>query len=64
MQRFLNIYFVEMVILESMRVVTFKLEDELLRELDLYAINKRLSRSEVIRLALLKYLKDDGKLVR
>ncbi len=53
-----------MVILEIMRVVTFKLEDELLRELDLYAINKRLSRSEVIRLALLKYLKDDGKLVR
>lgn len=33
-------------------VVTFKVEPELLTQLDLYAINKRMSRSEAIREAL------------
>ncbi|WP_338604973.1 ribbon-helix-helix protein, CopG family (plasmid) [Sulfolobus tengchongensis] len=35
-----------------MRVVTFKVDEELLRQLDLYALNNRVSRSEVIREAL------------
>ncbi len=40
-----------------MRVVTFKIDEELLQKLDVYAINKRLSRSDVIREALEYYLK-------
>lgn len=39
-----------------MKVITFKAEEDLLRKLDLYAANRRLSRSEVIRDALRKYL--------
>ncbi len=39
-----------------MRVVTFKLEEELLQKLDLYAVNMRLSRSEVIRDAIKSFL--------
>ncbi|BDB97428.1 ribbon-helix-helix protein, CopG family [Saccharolobus caldissimus] len=40
----------------TLRVVTFKVDEELLTKLDLYAINKRLSRSEVIREAIEYYL--------
>jgi len=40
----------------EMRVVTFKLEEELLQKLDLYAINSKVTRSEVIREALKQYL--------
>jgi metal-responsive CopG/Arc/MetJ family transcriptional regulator len=39
-----------------MRVVTFKLDEELLRKLDLYCANNRLFRSEVIRVAIEFYL--------
>ena len=39
-----------------MRVVTFKLEEELLQKLDLYAVNMRLTRSEVIREAIKGFL--------
>ncbi|AWR97730.1 ribbon-helix-helix protein, CopG family [Acidianus sulfidivorans JP7] len=39
-----------------MKVITFKAEDDLLRRLDLYAVNRRLSRSEIIRDAIKKYL--------
>ena len=39
-----------------MRVVTFKLDEELLRKLDLYCANNRLVRSEVIREAIKFYL--------
>ncbi|ARM76498.1 ribbon-helix-helix protein, CopG family [Acidianus manzaensis] len=39
-----------------MKVITFKAEDDLLQKLDLYAVNKRLSRSEIIRDAIKKYL--------
>ncbi|MEJ2779358.1 ribbon-helix-helix protein, CopG family [Stygiolobus sp. CP850M] len=39
-----------------MRVVTFKLDEELLRKLDLYCANNRLVRSEVIRDAIKFYL--------
>jgi len=39
-------------------VITFKLEEDLLQELDLYAVNSRVTRSEVIREALIKYLRE------
>lgn len=39
-----------------MRVVTFKLEEELLQQLDLYCINSRNTRSEIIREAINLYL--------
>ena len=40
-----------------MRVVTFKIDEELLQKLDVYALNQRLSRSDVIREAIEFYLK-------
>jgi len=39
-----------------MRIVTFKLEEELLQQLDLYCINNKLVRSSVIREAIKLYL--------
>ncbi len=39
-----------------LRIVTFKLEEELLEEVDRYAQSKKLTRSDVIRLALLNLL--------
>ncbi|WP_048052211.1 ribbon-helix-helix protein, CopG family [Saccharolobus islandicus] len=39
-----------------MRIVTFKLEEELLQQLDLYCINNAKERSEVIRTAIKFYL--------
>lgn len=39
-----------------MRVVTFKVDEELLEKLDLFCINNRLFRSEVIREAIKLYL--------
>jgi len=39
-----------------MRVVTFKLDEELLRKLDLYCANNRRERSSVIREAIKLYL--------
>jgi metal-responsive CopG/Arc/MetJ family transcriptional regulator len=39
------------------RVVTFKIDEELLTELDLYCINNKLDRSQVIRDAIKFYLK-------
>jgi len=38
------------------RVITFKIDEELLDKLDLYAMNNRLFRSEVIREAIKLYL--------
>ena len=40
-----------------MKPISVKLPDELLIMVDLYAMNKRLSRSDVIREALERYLK-------
>ncbi|MDT7861113.1 MAG: ribbon-helix-helix protein, CopG family [Saccharolobus sp.] len=40
------------------RVITFKAEEELLIKLDLFAVNKKMSRSEVIRKAIEKYLQE------
>ena len=45
---------------EKMRVITFKAEEDLLLKLDLYAMNKRTPRSEIIRDALRKYLEAAG----
>lgn len=47
-----------------MRVVTFKTEEELLMRLDLYCMNNRLSRSEVIREAIKLYLRKKRKVSR
>ena len=44
-----------------MITIAVKLPEELLRELDTYAMNKRLSRSDVIREALERYLKLQGE---
>jgi len=41
---------------DMMRIVTFKLEEELLQQLDLYCINNKLDRSSVIREAIEFYL--------
>ncbi len=42
-----------------LRIVTFKIEEELLEAVDIYAKHKNLSRSEVIRLALRMLLEND-----
>jgi metal-responsive CopG/Arc/MetJ family transcriptional regulator len=47
-----------------MRVVTFKLEEELLEQLDLYCINNAKERSEVIREAIRFYLSCKGRVYR
>jgi len=39
-----------------MRIVTFKVDEELLKVLDLYCVNNKLHRSEVIRDAIKFYL--------
>ena len=39
-----------------MRVVTFKIDERLLERLDMYAVNNKLSRSDVIREAIEFYL--------
>jgi len=39
-----------------MRVVTFKVDEELLQQLDLYCVNNAKERSEVIRTAIKFYL--------
>jgi len=44
-----------------LRIVTFKLEEELLEQVDRYAQEKRLTRSDVIRLALLNLLNQVDK---
>ena len=43
------------------KVVTFKIEEELLEQVDLFAINHKLYRSEVIRLAIQRFLKEAVK---
>lgn len=44
-----------------LRIVTFKLEEELLEKIDRYAQERRLTRSDVIRLALLNLLDQSNK---
>lgn len=45
-----------------MRVVTFKIEEDLLETLDLYAKSKNMARSEVIRQAIIRYLINTKKI--
>ncbi len=40
-----------------LRPITFKIEEELLKELDLFCINERIDRSVAIREAIKSYLK-------
>ncbi len=51
-----------------MRVVSFKLDEELLQQLDLYCLNNKLTRSEAIREAIELYLrlklKEEGRVYR
>jgi metal-responsive CopG/Arc/MetJ family transcriptional regulator len=47
-----------------MKVITVKLEEDLLKELDNYAINNKLSRSEVIRQAINDFLRTNVKLTK
>jgi metal-responsive CopG/Arc/MetJ family transcriptional regulator len=44
-----------------MRVITFKVDERLLRELDAYCIRHRKPRSEVIRTAVKEYLDRNRK---
>ncbi|MCE4606646.1 MAG: ribbon-helix-helix protein, CopG family [Desulfurococcales archaeon] len=44
-----------------MKVVTFKIEEELLRRLDQFAASKNMVRSEVIRRALKTYLEREAR---
>ena len=46
----------------KMEIVTFKIDPVLLAELDRYAMNKRISRSELIRKAIENLLKDENML--
>ncbi len=42
------------------RIVTFKIDSELLKILDRYAKSKRMTRSEVIREAIIRLLESEG----
>ena len=41
-----------------MRIITIKVNENFLQKIDRYAVNNRLSRSEVVRLALEKFLEN------
>jgi metal-responsive CopG/Arc/MetJ family transcriptional regulator len=51
-----------------MRVISFKLDEELLHQLDVYCVNHKLVRSEAIREAIELYLrlklKEEGRVYR
>ena len=40
-----------------MRVITFKIDEDFLKEVDKYAMNHKLNRSEIIRQALMEFLR-------
>lgn len=42
-----------------MKIISFKVEEELLQELDIYAINKRIPRSVIIRQAIERLLREE-----
>ncbi len=44
-----------------MRVVTFKLPERLLEELDVYAVRHGMSRSDVIRLAIKNLIRESAR---
>ena len=43
-----------------MRPVTFKIEEDLLEKLDVFALNHKLDRSTVIRMAIVEFLQRRG----
>jgi metal-responsive CopG/Arc/MetJ family transcriptional regulator len=44
-----------------MKMITVKMEEDLLEQLDAFAIRNKLNRSEAIRLAIQKMLKEEQK---
>ncbi len=48
----------------GLRIVTFKIDENLLSKLDELALKLGLTRSEVIRLALLNYISQENKLLK
>ena len=49
------------VVYEDLKVVTVKMPETLLNALDRYAINHGLSRSETVRLAVLRFLEEESR---
>lgn len=47
-----------------MRVITVKLEEDLLKELDSYAMNNKLSRSDVVRMAIEEFLRTNVRMTK
>jgi len=45
----------------GLRVIVFKADEELITRIDTYAMNHRMYRSEVIRLALQKFFEEELK---
>ena len=43
----------------GLRIIVFKADEDLITKMDMYAINHRMYRSEVIRLALQKFLEEE-----
>ena len=43
----------------GLRIIVFKADEDLIIKMDTYAMNHRMYRSEVIRLALEKFLKEE-----
>jgi len=46
------------------RVITVKLEEDLLSELDNYAINNKLTRSDVVRMAIEEFLRTNVRMTK
>lgn len=44
-----------------MRVISVKIEDELFEKVEIFALNKRISRSEAMRIAVEKFLASEMK---
>jgi metal-responsive CopG/Arc/MetJ family transcriptional regulator len=49
------------IVFDDIRVITVKMPETLFEALDRYAINHNLSRSEVVRLALLRFLEEESR---
>ena len=47
-----------------MRVITVKLEEDLLKELDSYAMNNKLTRSDVVRMAIEEFLRTNVRMTK
>jgi len=45
----------------GLRIIVFKADEDLITKMDAYAMNHRMYRSEVIRLALQKFFEDEEK---